>query len=170
MIASRSGKELVTTDINSRCVAIRESCRQHKVISDVLSEGIAEMTFRVELFGVECQVRIDWLSPKYGIVDMKTCETLSRFENEAHYKWGYFYSAAFYRSVLKALVPDLPPLPYSFLVVEKSGINKAGLFNMADDLMDKYETMNAQTIKAIAEARQTQVWPTGYENLQTIEI
>ena len=50
----------------------------------------AEGVVRAEYRGVPCQIRMDWFSPKHGIVDLKTCDSLKWFENDCR-RYGYIF-------------------------------------------------------------------------------
>ncbi len=52
-----------------------------------------------------CQIRIDWLNPMLGIVDLKTCDDLTWFESDAR-KFHYVHQLAFYQNVLEAAINE----------------------------------------------------------------
>ena len=51
---------------------------------------------RAEYVGVPCQIRVDWFSSDEGLVDLKTCEDLDAFEDDAR-RFQYVPQMAFYR-------------------------------------------------------------------------
>jgi len=53
---------------------------QHPAAAELLSDGQAKGVIRTDYCGVPCQIRMDFLSPKHGLVDLKACDSL---------KWYY---------------------------------------------------------------------------------
>lgn len=162
----QTGRDLVTSETFNKSLAMRESCHKHPIIADILKEGIPEVTLRFEINGVKCQIRVDWFSPRYGIVEFKSCERIQSFKKDALWNYGYHTSAGFYRTGVHALTGV--NLPYVFICCEKEGINKAGVFMVEDDVLCENEIKNELIIKDLAEARQTGKYKTNYEELQFI--
>lgn len=165
----QKNKELITTGINNRAQKIKEACHAHPVMADILLVGQFEKVVRTKYLGVDCQVRMDWISPVYGICDLKTCADLTKFERHAKYNFGYYNQAAFYRSIIKNVIPEFGDLPFSFLAVEKEPPYKAGVFMMDEHLLDVYEKANQILIEELAHAQNTGVWSTGFEELKIIQ-
>ncbi|MFQ5720566.1 MAG: PD-(D/E)XK nuclease-like domain-containing protein, partial [Acidobacteriota bacterium] len=84
---------------------------------DLLLYGRAEGVVRTEYCGVPCQIRIDWVHPHRGIVDLKTCDDLTWFESDAR-RHGYHRQMAFYRAVLAQVLDGLL-VPVHLIGVEK---------------------------------------------------
>jgi len=77
---------------------------------DLLLYGRSEGVARAVYCGVPSQIRIDWLHPHRGIVDLKTTADLTWFENEAKRR-RYHNQVAFYQAVLAEIIGDLHNLP-----------------------------------------------------------
>ena len=63
--------------------------------SGLLADGIAEGVVRADYCDVPSQIRMDFLDPHKGIVDLKTCDDLTWFESDAR-RFGYSHQLAFY--------------------------------------------------------------------------
>jgi hypothetical protein len=85
---------------------------------DLLLYGQAEGVVRADYCGTPCQIRLDWLDPDRGIVDLKTCDDLTWFEADAR-RYGYHKQMAFYQSVL-AQVLDGQMVPVHIIAVENN--------------------------------------------------
>lgn len=127
---------------------------------ELICEGAAEGVVRAEYAGEPCQIRIDWLNPHRGIVDLKTCDDLDYFLADGR-RYGYAYQMAFYRSVLAVATSQI--VPVNFVAVEKKEPFRAGVFPVSADLLDSCATVNAAAIRRLQECRRLGVWPTGYE-------
>lgn len=167
-VRKEEGKELITSRMHKTAMLMRKSCLKHYIVKDILSEGVSERVLRLNLMGVDCQVRFDWLSPKYGIPDLKTCRDLRFFVYEARKKYGYFYQAGLYQSLAYHTAPEFGYLPFCFIVVESRPPYKVGVFELDEDALEQYRHGVVDALILLNECRETDVWPTGYEDLQTI--
>ena len=59
-------------------------------------------------------------------------------------------------------------LPYSYIAVEKEGVNKCGQFLLDDELLNHYEMINERNLIEMAECRKSGVWHTRFE--QPVQI
>jgi hypothetical protein len=101
--AATVGKPVLSDSQFEMVERMNESVAMHESAVDLLQYGIAESVVRAEYCGLPCQIRIDWLEPVQGIVDLKTCDDLTWFEADSR-RYGYAHQLAFYRAVLsKAL-------------------------------------------------------------------
>ena len=98
---------------------------QHAFASDLLSEGVAEGVIRTHYCDVPCQVRLDWLSARHGLVDLKTCDSLRYFENDCR-RYGYIHQLAFYRAVIRQESGET--VPVHIIAVEKNEPFAAGVW------------------------------------------
>ncbi|MBN1341565.1 MAG: AAA family ATPase [Phycisphaerae bacterium] len=76
---------------------------------DLLLYGRSEGVVRAEYCGTPCQIRVDWLHPHRGVVDLKTTADLTWFENEARRR-RYHHQASFYQSVLAEVIGQRVPV------------------------------------------------------------
>ena len=133
---------------------------------DLIVDGVAEGVVRADYCGVPCQIRVDWLNPRRGIVDLKTCDDLTYFETDAR-RYGYAYQMAFYRSVLAEVVNGL--VPAHFIAVEKKEPFRCGVWRVTEDTLDQCARENAATIERLKECRRLGNWPTGYEEVRIFD-
>lgn len=75
-------REIVSQKDYGFIAKLRKSVLTNSTACGLLGTGVSEATVRAEYCGVPCQIRMDWLSPKHGIVDLKTC--VSIFTLESH--------------------------------------------------------------------------------------
>jgi hypothetical protein len=139
---------------------------QHAVASDLLSEGVAEGVIRADYCDVACQVRLDWFSPKHGLVDLKTCDSLKYFENDCR-RYGYVHQLAFYRAVIRRASGET--VPVHIIAVEKNEPYAAGVWKLSDDVLDQAEFINEAALERYVAALELDCWPTGYENVRLID-
>jgi hypothetical protein len=144
-----------------------ESVWIHPDAKDLLATGEAEGTIRIEDFhGLPVQVRLDWFSPDYGIVDLKTTrEDLSSFEREARH-YGYAFQLAFYRAVL-AYVTGIK-YPAYIIAVEKEQPYRVATFKYADEILDQAEAENEKAIAELIECRGNNIWHTRFRETRLI--
>ncbi|MFO0013911.1 MAG: recombinase family protein, partial [Planctomycetota bacterium] len=88
---------------------MNDSVTCHPLGAELLARGIPEGVIRAEYRGIPCQIRLDWLAPEYGIVDLKTSDNLSWFESDAR-KFHYLNQLAFYRSVAAQVTGETLPV------------------------------------------------------------
>jgi len=123
---------------------------------------------RAEYIGLPCQIRIDWLHPKNGIVDLKTCDDLTWFEADSR-RYSYLYQLAFYRAVL-SLVTDHLLVPVHIIAVEKKEPFRCGVWRVADDALASAQRENEAAIRRLKAYREMDQWPTGYEEVRLLDI
>ena len=86
---------------------------------------MAEGVIRTHYCDVPCQVRLDWLSARHGLVDLKTCDSLRYFENDCR-RYGYIHQLAFYRAVIRQESGET--VPVHIIAVEKNEPFAAGVW------------------------------------------
>lgn len=138
----------------------------HSFAAELLTSGVAEATVRAEYAGEPCQIRMDWFSEKFGIVDLKTCDELTWFESDFR-RYGYAYQLAFYRAVLHAKLGF--NVPIHIIAVEKKEPFRCGVWRISDEMLEFAEMENHAAIGRLQECRRTAVWPTGYEDVRLID-
>ncbi len=135
---------------------------------DLLLYGRPEGVVRAEYCGVPCQIRIDWLHPHRGIVDLKTCDDLTWFEADAR-RFGYHWQMAFYRAVLAQVLDGLL-VPVHIIAVEKKEPFRCGAWRVSDDTLAIAQRENEAAIRRWVTCRQEDRWPTGYEEVRVLDV
>lgn len=145
---------------------LEAAVRLHPLADELLTDGVAEGVVRAECCSVPCQIRMDWFSPHNGIVDLKTCDSLGRFEFDVR-RYGYLFQLAFYRAVVREAAGDI--VPVHIVAVEKNEPFSAGVWKLTADVLDRAEAINAAALNRFRLCRESGVWPTGYEDLRLID-
>lgn len=131
----------------------------------LLLYGRAEGVARAEYCGVPCQIRIDWVHPNRGIVDLKTCDDLTWFESDAK-RFRYASQMAFYQSVLAQLIGEY--VPVYIVAIEKKEPFRCGVWRVSDDTLGIARGENETAIRQLILCRKTGRWPTGYEEVRIL--
>ena len=137
-------------------------------VVDLLLYGQAEGVVRADYCGLPCQIRIDWLHPHRGIVDFKTCDDLTWFEADAR-RYGYHRQMTFYRAVLAQVLDGLL-VPVHIIAVEKKEPFRCGLWRVGEDTLAVTQSENEAAIRRLIQCRQTDIWPTGYEEVRILKV
>ena len=184
-------REIVSPRDFGFIVKLQKSVWLHDAASALLDDGVSEATVRAEYRGVPCQIRMDWFSREYGLVDLKTCDSLKWFEAECRRKrseadsliaaiaaalgakrrrvcrrFGYLYQMAFYRAVLREATGET--VPVHLIAVEKNEPFSTGVWEIAGEVLDQAEEVNKAALARYRKCLYTGHWPTGYEDTRII--
>ncbi len=142
------------------------SVKAHQRAQELISQGVPEGVVRTTYAGVPCQARLDWFNPDHGIVDLKTCDCLDWLQMDAR-TYGYAHQLAFYRAVVAIAVGKA--IPTWLVAVEKREPFRCGVWRMGDDVLGIAQKENEQAIKRLCKCRETDTWPTGYEDVRVFD-
>ncbi len=135
---------------------------------DLLSNGKAEGVVRAEYCDMACQSRLDWVHPRRGIVDLKTCDDLTWFEADAR-RFGYVRQMAFYQAVLgQALDGQL--VPVHIIAVEKREPFRCGVWRLPECTLAAVRRENEAAIRRMRTCQKANSWPTGYEEIRILDV
>jgi len=166
-------KRLCRREDYAVALEMRMAVMQHLIAMDLLAIGQAERVVRGVWLGMPVQIKMDYITP-YGILDLKTSYDIERFYNGSDYcdvhKYGYLYSAAFYRAILHHFRPDIPKQDFYFIVVNKKPPHTVGVWKVAPDVLDHYEEKIIEAMSKLKEAKEFDDWPDPYQKLRTIEL
>lgn len=165
--AAGQGRPVLTTEQDDLVQDMNFAVESHGLALRLLSRGTAEGVVRAAYCGVPCQIRIDWLSPEYGIVDLKTCDDLTWFDNDAR-RFRYINQMAFYRAVLASRIRcSSNDIPVRIIAVEKKEPFRCGVWRLdgatQESSINWAERENASAIERWQHCRDADEWPTGYE-------
>ncbi len=132
---------------------------------DLLLYGRAEGVVRTEYCGEPCQIRIDWVHPHRGIVDLKTTADLTWFENDA-IRRRYHNQLAFYQAVLSKVIGY--HVPVYIVAVEKAEPFRCGVWRISDDTLAIARQVNEAAIRRLRRCREMDAFPTGYEEIRVL--
>ena len=141
--------------------------KHNSVAMQLLSRGQAESVVRGVFEGMDCQIRIDWFNPIHGIVDLKTCQNIDRFEYNAK-DYLYDIQATFYREVLQAVTGHY--VPVHIIAVEKNEPYRCGVWTVTQETLHVARNKIIAAIKRFKECKVDGYWPTGYEEVQQLQI
>jgi hypothetical protein len=158
--SDRVGKPVLSASQFEIVERMRESVATHDAAVNLLLDGIAEGVVRAEYCGIPCQVRVDWLEPAQGIVDLKTCDDLTWFEADSR-RYGYAHQLAFYRAVLSQVLGTYAPV--HLIAVEKKEPHRCGVWRLSDEVLILAQKENEQAIDRLHACLANDSWPTGYE-------
>lgn len=164
--ADMQAKSVLTDEQAMLVERLHGSVRDHKHARELLSQGVAEGVVRVEYVGTPCQARLDWLNPERGIVDLKTCDKLDWFEVEGR-GFGYIHQMAFYRALCALVLGET--VPVWFIVVEKQEPFRCGVWRVSEDVLAAAQKENEAALRRLLNFRETDVWPTGYEEVRVLD-
>ena len=166
--ATAQGKPVLTDEQAALIAELNAAVRAHAIAAELLADGVAEGVVRADYRDVPCQVRMDWLNPELGIVDLKTCDTLTFFEVSAR-SYGYIHQMAFYRAVLGQAVGNLADIPVHIIAVEKQEPYRCGVWRLAPDVLKHAQKDNEQAMERLKRCEATSSWPTGYEEIRAFD-
>ncbi len=165
--AATQEREVLAPDQSALVEQMADAVASHDVAGRWFAGGVGEGVVRCDYGGVPCQIRIDCLHPRYGIVDLKTTADLDWFESDAR-KYGYLHQLAFYRAVLAAASGVAPgDLPCRFVAVEKDEPFRCGAWTVAPAHLDDCDLQNLAALDEFARCEASGVWPTRYEEERT---
>ncbi len=162
-------KEIVSTHDFGLIEAMAESVWSHKEAHELLANGEPERTIRLEddEVDVPAQARLDWFSPDYGIVDLKTTGDDLKWFSKAAHDFGYAFQMAWYRKLLE--LRSGKKYPVYLIAVEKKAPFTVGVFKYADDVLDQAEAINRETLREFADCRDSGVFPTRFEETRLLD-
>lgn len=159
-------QEILTPTAMELVRTLAAAVHAHPVAAPLLAEGQAEGVIRQEFHGLKAQSRLDWYGPR-GIVDLKTCRDLDRFEADAS-AYGYVYQMAFYWDMLQRFLGEEAPV--YMVAAEKEAPYRCGVWRVPEPLLVDAAATNARAIARLRKCRDTDTWPTGYEELRKLEM
>ena len=134
---------------------------------DLLLYGRAEGVVRTDYCGLPCQIRVDWLHPHRGIVDLKTCDDLTWFEADAR-RYGYVNQLSFYQAVLASVIGEY--VPVHIVAIEKREPFRCGVWCISDHSLANARSENEAAIRRLIACQGNGHWPTGYEDIRFLDV
>ena len=134
---------------------------------ELISYGVTEGVFRTDYCKTPCQIRIDFLNPHQGIVDLKSCDDLTWFETDAR-RYRYHNQMAFYQAVLKEVIGEY--VPVYLIAIEKKQPFRCGVWRVSDDCLTVTRQENEAAIRRLISCHRKDHWPTGYEEIRLLDF
>ena len=164
--AEAQNKDVLTNDQYGLVMQMANGVQVNALARELLSHGVPEGVVRAEYSGVACQIRMDWLDPHQGIVDLKTCDDLTWFEADAR-RYCYIHQLAFYRAVLAQVIGV--PMPVHLIAVEKKEPFRCGVWRVGPDALAATQRENEAAIQRLQRCAALNQWPTGYEECRFLD-
>lgn len=137
---------------------------------DLMLYGRAEGVVREDYCGMPCQIRIDWVHPHRGIIDLKTTRNVDWFKSDAEQR-RYGNQLAFYRAVLALALGEAPErIPVYLVAVEKREPYRCGVWRLTDETLARAQRQNEEAIAALRRAWERDEFPTGYESIRLLDL
>ncbi len=165
--AEGEGKPVLSHDQVELIEKMASGVAQNDAAVELLLYGRSEGVVRAVYCEAACQVRLDWLHPHRGLVDLKTTADLTWFENEAKRR-RYANQVAFYQAVLAEVI-DLF-VPVYLVAVEKTEPFRCGVWRVSDDLLTIARQENEHAVERLRRAWETDEFPTGYEVIRVLDL
>ncbi|GAB4232396.1 MAG: hypothetical protein OHK0028_07830 [Deltaproteobacteria bacterium] len=164
--AAAQGKPVLTHEQMALIENLYAAVCAHEHASALLEDGVPEGVVRTEYCGIPCQARFDWLSPKRGIVDLKTCDNLDWLQADAR-TYGYAHQTSFYRSLLTSISGVV--VPVHLIAAEKREPFRCGVWRMGEEVLGIAQQENEEGIARLKQCRERDHWPTGYEDIRVFD-
>jgi hypothetical protein len=177
--ARHAGKTLISSEEQDAVDNIYEEISNHPVASQLLGEGLPELTWRTK-GPIALQCRTDWFRESASVlgdgplvVDLKTTESLddeafSNFERSA-FKFGYHRQAGFYCSLISELTGK-PVTKFAFLVVEKQEPYGIRIFSLSERAIILGQEETVADLKRIKNCLDLGAWPNLAEDVRILHI
>ena len=159
--ATAESRTVLPHDMASRIERIAAAVRSHDEAQKLLSAGRAAGVLRTEYCGQPCQIRIDWLNPALGIVDLKTCNDVAWFAADGR-TYGYAHQLAFYRAVLAQALGQKRG-PVHVIGIEKKAPYRVTVGPLDEEALALAQRENEASMRRLKDCQERQVWPTDYE-------
>jgi len=159
--AAEQGRPVLSEDMADKVETMTRSVSLNEEAVELLLWGRSEGVARAQYHGMPCQIRIDWLHPEHGIVDLKTT---GGSLNRLHYlirEYGYLQQLAFYQSVLAEVIGE--HVPAHLVIVEANEPHRCQVVSFGPESMDRARRRNEAAMDRVQECRKTNVWPTALE-------
>ena len=161
------GKEVITEDEFELIQKMNEGVQANEHACKLLETGIAEGVIRTNYCQMPCQIRMDFFSFHNGLIDLKTCQDLDKFEWDS-IRFGYIHQLAFYRAVLGAFQSNSSPV--HLIAIEKQEPYRCGVWRVGEKSLFLAEKENTRAIQEIRNCMEDGVWPTRYEEIRELNF
>ena len=160
-------RDVISTEEFDVVLKAQQAVFTHRTAPRLLFSGVINGVARARVADVPCQARADFISDVDGLVSLKFCDALEKFEDDARRR-GYVHDLSFCRSVLRECRGET--FPVYIIVLERKAPHRCGVWRVADEALDQAEVENTTALHRLLECRKTGRWPHGYEEIQTLTI
>ncbi|MAD79961.1 MAG: PD-(D/E)XK nuclease-like domain-containing protein [Pirellulaceae bacterium] len=164
--AAEHGNNVLDDGEFDQIMRMAKGVNDHKLASELLSDGFPEGVVRGDYCGLPCQIRMDWFTPHRALCDLKTCNSIDYFESDSR-RFGYCNQLAFYVAVLQQRIGLR--MPAYFIAVEKHEPFRCGVWRVSDDVLDHATRENEAAIERLKGCLEGDEWLTGYEECRVFD-
>jgi hypothetical protein len=165
--AAAQGKPVLSHDNVDLIEQMASGVAMNDEAVNLILYGRSEGVVRANYCEAPCQVRLDWVHPHRGIVDLKTTADLTWFENECKRR-RYHNQLAFYQAVLAQVIGQL--VPVYLIGIEKVEPFRCGVWRLSDNTLAIARQENEAAIRRLRRASEIDAFPTGYEEIRILDV
>lgn len=165
--AAAQGKPVLSHDNVELIEQMASGVAMNDEAVNLILYGRSEGVIRTTYCDTPCQIRLDWVHPHRGIVDLKTTADLTWFENECKRR-RYHNQLAFYQAVLAQVIGQL--VPVYFIGIEKVEPFRCGVWRLSDNTLAIARQENEAAIRRLRRASEIDAFPTGYEEIRILDV
>lgn len=159
------GKQIVTSEMWMKALAMSQSVRVHSEAGRLLSDGVAESShfWTDKKTGLECKARPDWLRNDGVIVDLKTTLDASpagfakSVANFRYHVQDYWYK--------KGVDAD----KFVFVCVEKNPPYAVAVYELDPEAVKVGGLLAERDFRQIAEGRENGIW-CGFDGIKSLSL
>lgn len=161
-----SGKIVLSMDDGEQVTNISNAVRSHATASQLLTDGVAEISVFSEMDGVPVKCRCDYLRAGAAIIDLKTTDDAGDF-NRTVVKYGYAQQAAWYLDVLRAA--GEPVSAFVFVVVEKEAPYAVAIYELSQEWIEIGRVQNTTALSIYKNCTESNDWYSYGEDIALLE-
>lgn len=145
-----------------------QRCERDPLFMEYMS-GEKQVIMTAEMFGAKWKIKIDSYHPDLCIVDLKTCQSISKefYHPDAGHtnflgEWGYYTQGAVYQEVVR--INTGKQLPFYIAAVSKEKVADIQVIRCEQSLLDEALEEVRQNISAVLLLKDGEVKPTRCEH------
>ncbi len=159
-----AGKKVVGQKEYQDILRINEEIKSHKEASEIIKTGLNERVLRANYEGVDCQIRIDNYTDKFGMCDLKKTRDMTSFIYDAGGDYGYWIQAGFYAKIFEEATKE--KARFNWIAVEDVEPFEVCFYPLDDSHLDYAKRLVETGILEYKESIKNNSFLTGREGLQ----
>lgn len=169
-VSQNQGKEILDSEEWKQVEEMKAATQHHPLASQLLAQGVPELTWRSqgETFALQC--RTDWFNPKGVelsggrpyVADVKTIDSLDsdafRTFERSCFGYGYHRQAGFYLPLITELFGS-PVFDWFFIVVEKQPPFGVAVFQLDEQAISTGQDESIDDLRRLKACIISNNWP-----------
>lgn len=160
------GKTLRRAGPGAEVLAVRNAVANTPAAA-VLAPARKEVTYRVETEYGPLQCRLDTLDADRNVIDLKTCDDITKAENQL-WTFRYHLQEAFYR--ITAAYAGTYINRWQFLFQEKKPPFEQAMMEVGPEVQELAKIKVFDVLTRFAQCRTEDEWPTRYPKTDTVTV